>query len=166
METQELATAVPLSAAVVEEGSRDLFFSDAPIKYYSWVSSSEFVATPYDKTIIDMLLDGRTYGECVKVAKDHYHKDLTVTGIKRRLEENKYAKDYLESRLREKAIAEGLTKESYLVMCKKILDKELNYSTDQLSVFNRLPKVMGWEGVSSGVMNFQTINILQRDGRE
>lgn len=167
LEPQKQAIPLEIKALqAIDEESKEVFFNDKPIKFYDWVAGAEFVATPYDKTVIDMLLDGRTYGECRDAIKQFYRKELTISQIKDRLENNEYAVAYLNDRLKKKAIADGLTRESYLVMAEEIIRGVRVMDQSKLFIFKHLSKVMGWEGSSPiGVFN-QNINIVQKNGKE
>lgn len=166
MEDNPIQIETHASDVVVYDESKEVYFGDKPIKYYDWVAGSEFVATPYDKTCIDMLMDGRTYGECRDAIKSYYHKDLTISQIKSRLENNEYAVAYLNEKLKKKAIADGLTRESYIVMAEEVIRGVRVMESGQLFIFKHLSKVMGWEGERSGINFNQSINIVQQNGKE
>lgn len=159
-------TPITLIPDPLEIEGKELFFNDKPVKYYSWIAGSEFVATPYDKTCVDMLLNGHTYGECVKAIEKFYRKSLTVSQIKDRLENNEYARSYLEARLKVKAIADGLTKEDYVAMGEEVIRGVRKMTPEQGMVYKHLSKVMGFEGPSSMVQNNFQINIKQMNGND
>lgn len=150
----------------LEAEGKEVFFNDKPVRYYSWIAGSEYVATPYDKTCVDMLLSGHSYGECIKAIQKMYCKRLTVSQIKDRLENNEYARNYLEARLKVKAIAEGLTKEDYIAMGEEVLRGVRSMTPEQGMVYKHLSKVMGFEGMTSLTQNNISISIKQANGNE
>lgn len=142
--------------AVVETVPVEL---DGPgIPVYEWKSGSIFYLSKREKIVVDTFLKTGNYAACLRALAAEGMKAEVVT-IKQWME-REHVKNYIEDKLKQKAITEGWTRERWVMMMTEHIEGRKRLQNGDLYAMKLMASVCGWE--TPEALNVTQINFTER----
>ena len=130
---------------------------------YVWKTGTTMFLSKKQQLMLDAYVETLSLDECARVLEANGF-DADKQDCKRWLE-GELVKTHLEDRLREKSIANGWTRERWLLVMTEHLEGKKRLQSGDLYGMNVLAKVMGWDLPKGGGV-VTNIQILQSNGKE